>query len=192
MDRYQHIEQTRFLGAEFLTWLWFKLDLFEGHFELAEGGPCEVWIESNLVLTDPDRPHERVTLHGKQPSQSAEAASALRDGKLPVKAGLRLTQGTQEYLFTFDARSFAMSSVKLPAVLTQEADEPVYERLRLLQELDRALSQLFGEFLTLRLASVWDQQLTAALAAWARGRPTLTKRQYQGLLKRAAPRQRRR
>ncbi len=186
MDRYEHIEQTRFLGAEFLAWLWFKIELFEGHLALPEGRAADGWMDTSLVLGSPDNPRERVMLRGQQPSATAEAASALRTGKVPVKAALRLSVGVQEYTFTFDAKTFAVSGVKLPAVLGEESDQPVYERLRLIEQLDQKLTELYSEFLSLRVAPEWDRALAPAMRAWVRGKLTLTKRQYTGLLQRAS------
>jgi hypothetical protein len=186
MDRYEHIENTRFLGAEFLTWLWFKIELFEGQLALSDGRAADGWMDTRLVLGSPDNPRERVALRGQQPSASAEAASALRQGKVPMKAALRLSVGVQEYTFTFDAKTFAVSGVKLPAVLGEESDEPVYERLRLIEQLDQILGELYTEFLNLRVAAEWDRTLAPAMRAWVRGKLTLTKRQYAGLVQRAS------
>ena len=75
--------------------------------------------------------------------------------------------------------------MKLPAVLVEDEEERFYERIRLLQDLDRAVAELYEEFLVLRISSVWDAELASAIRAWVRNRPGLTRRKYAGLLKRA-------
>jgi hypothetical protein len=93
--------------------------------------------------------------------------------------------GQEEYVFGFNAQTFGLSGVKLTEVLTEEADERFYERMRLLEQLEAALNDLYAEFLTVRLSSLWNKELLPFLRAWVKGKETLTPRQYAGLLKRA-------
>jgi len=44
------IENTRFLGPEFLVWMWFKSELFGSELELDGYGQIELWLDSQLVL----------------------------------------------------------------------------------------------------------------------------------------------
>jgi hypothetical protein len=185
MDFADRIETTRFLGPEFLTWLWFKIELFEGNFELGSLGAAEAWLDTQLVLAAWKDYTEQIALRGMAPSSSAEAAEALRQGKVAVKARLRFTVNGEEYAFVFDARNFAVTGVKLPEILTEDSEERFYERMRLIEQLDQALCELYDEFLCLRLGSLWEAELVPAVREWVRGKESLTTRSYQGLYKRA-------
>ncbi|MFC1641414.1 hypothetical protein ACFL5O_01810 [Myxococcota bacterium] len=185
MDLVDRIETTRFLGPEFLTWLWHKVELFEGGFELGSLGAAELWFDTQVVLAAWKDYSEQVALRGAAPSSSPEAAEALRQGKVPVKARLRLTVGGEEYVLVFDARTFAISGIKLPEILTENSEERFLERMRLLEQLDQAIGELFDEFLCLRLSSLWESELAVAIRDWVRGKESLTTRAYQGLLRRA-------
>ena len=77
------IEQRRFVGREFLVWLWFESELFEGRFELQGIGPSEIWLESQMTLV---QEKEQSRLKGAAPSSAPEAHEALRQGKLPSQA----------------------------------------------------------------------------------------------------------
>ena len=57
--------------------------------------------------------------------------------------------------------------------------------MRLLEQLEATLADLYTEFLTFRLSSIWHKEPLPALRAWVKGKETLTPRQYAGLLKRA-------
>jgi hypothetical protein len=185
MDFTDRIETTRFLGPEFLAWLWYKVELFEGNFELGSLGSAEVWFDTQIVLAAWKDYGEQIALRGTAPSSSPEAAEALRQGKVPVKARLRLTVNGEEYAFAFDARNFALSGVKLPEILTEDSEERFYERMRLLEQVDQAVCELYDEFLCLRLGSLWEAELAPAIRDWVRGKESLTPRAYQGLVKRA-------
>jgi hypothetical protein len=186
VDLVDRIETTRFLGSEFLTWLWFKIELFEGTLEVGELGSAEVWMDTSLLLAGWVDEGEKIALRGAAPSSSPEAAEALRQGKVPHKVSLRvIVGGSEEYVFAFDARRFAVSGVKIPAVLTEATDEQFYERMRLLEQLDALLVTLYDEFLVLRLSPLWEAELAPAMREWVRGREALSSRAYTALLQRA-------
>ncbi len=84
------IEQRRFVGREFLVWLWFESELFEGRFSLDALGVCELWLEGRITLV---QEKEQSRLKGAAPSSAPEAHEALRQGKLPSHARVRVTRG---------------------------------------------------------------------------------------------------
>ncbi len=186
MDLVDRIETTRFLGSEFLAWLWFKIELFEGTLEIGELGAVEVWLDTTLQLVGWVDEGEKVTLRGAAPSSTPEASEALRQGKVPQRASLRLiVGGKEEYVFTFNGRAFSISGVKIPAVLTDATDEQFYERMRLLEQLDQAIVSLYEEFIVLRLSPLWESEVAPAMREWVRGKESLTPRAYAGLVQRA-------
>jgi hypothetical protein len=185
MDLVERIETTRFLGNEFLTWLWFKCELYDSVLDIGDHARCELAFENSLQLISCEVADEKLALRCGAPTSSPEASEALRQGKWPSRAILRLVMGQEEFVFGFNAQTFALSGVKLTEVLTEEADERFYERMRLLEQLEAALNDLYAEFLTVRLSSLWNKELLPVLRAWVKGRETLTTRQYAGLLKRA-------
>lgn len=185
VDLIDRVETTRFLGAEFLAWLWFKSELDGGRLEVPSGA-FELVFESPLQLVDWVVETESATLKGKSPTEAPEANMALREGKLPRKVVLLFTFGSEETRLTFDSKKFAMSGVKLPAVMsTEDADEGFFERMRLLDHVDAVLRELYAEFLRLRLSPLWESELLGVIREWVRGKLTITPRAYSGLLARA-------
>lgn len=167
MDLVERIETTRFLGAEFLAWLWFSSETFDAKFEL-EGGVVELWLDSPLKLQSQLEPGERIVLRGLHPSASAEAKEALRQNKLPEKARLILRSEAHEWAATLDASTLAVSSASVPAVLSKDEHEGFLERMQLLEALGQKLDALFAAFVRLRLSRAWAEHWVPAMGHWIR------------------------
>lgn len=160
------IEKRRFVGREFLLWLWFESELREGRFDVEGFGACELFLEGQITLT---QEKEQCRLKGAAPSADPEAHQALRQGKMPTQARLRLTRGELAYAFLFSADTLALSGVKIPAEVNDETDERFYERMYLLEDLEALLASLYGQFLGLRLCTAWETTVVPAMRAWIRG-----------------------
>lgn len=167
------IETRRFLGREFLAWLWFESEVFEERFSIESFGECELHLEKSITLeTGPDfdqsQQKEKSTLTGFAPSGTPEAREALRQGKLPSKAKIVVRREEQEFSLALDADSLALSAVKIPALIKGEGEDPFYERIALIEELEGAIESLFGSFLRLRLDAPWDAEVVPAMREWMR------------------------
>ena len=95
MDLVERVENTRFLGREFLVWLWFKSELHEAEFSRADGSPFELWLDSQLGMRYMYEPTERIAFKGVAPAARVEAKLALRHGWLPVKARICVNGSVQ-------------------------------------------------------------------------------------------------
>ena len=73
MDLARLIEKQRFLGREFLVFLWFESELFDGQIPVEGFGPCELRLESWITLSC-DK--EQARLKGVMPSAEPEAHQA--------------------------------------------------------------------------------------------------------------------
>jgi hypothetical protein len=185
MDLVERIETTRHLGVEFLIWLWFKSELFEGDMTTRSGEPLELWLDSQLSLQSATETGERTVLRGVAPTASKEAKLALAFGKQPLRARICITYADQDFALVFDALSFSMGSISLPTVLSEDEDEAFLERMAAIERLQTLWLELYGEFLDLRRSPLWRGEFEPALHAWVKGRRTLSTRAYRGLLKRA-------
>jgi recombination associated protein RdgC len=191
MDLVDRIETTRFLGGEFVLWLWFSRDITEGEIHIPNLGNIDVSFQAQLMLADPLADQERVTIRGVDPFGSPEADQALRRGKLPRKLGLRLIFEQSEWALTLDTATLGLSSVKLPALLSQGEEEYFFERMRLFEQLHDLLQSLYGHFLLVRLSPVWEAELAPAMARWVSGELDMDQKTYDGLHRRAAKRPKR-
>ena len=169
MDYVDRIERARFLGREFLVWLWYETEAREGVLPLSSGESCEVWLEEQLTLVGAETDAKTESkLRSAMPSASPEAKEALRQGKLPVKAKIRIARGAQTWGFLFDADTLGIASSQIPAVLDEENDERFYERMELVETLEAMIADLLGTFLELRTSAVWDAEVMPRLRAWVK------------------------
>jgi hypothetical protein len=163
----ESIETRKFLGREFLVWLWFESETFEQKFSIEGFGECELWLEKSLsleALTEGGK--EKATLAGVAPSGGPEAREALRQGKMPIKAKIAIRRDEQDFALTLDADSLGLSGVKIPALLKGEGDDPFYERMTFIEEIEGAIETLYREFLIVRLRDTWDKAVVPAIRAW--------------------------
>lgn len=194
MQQVDRIEKKRFVGREFLLWLWFESELLDATLSTRKHGPFGLWLEKRLILSA-DKVNTRIT--APSPGLGREAKEALLAGQLPESAGIRITWRDDETGFSFKAEQLAIAGLKLHTVLDQEpqekselieqlkgggrgrkpepevADDADYEefleRMRLTQEFEGLLEALYTDFLALRLSDRWAREIVPRLRAWARG-----------------------
>ena len=170
MDLLDRINQTRFLGKEFLTGLWYRSDSQDGQFALDPYGLVEVWFDDKLTLEAAGENVKEVnSIRCESPTETAEAKAALRMGKKVALAKLRFINGPREWVCVCQGDSLDLSGVKVPALLSQEEDERVLERLTLIEELDGMLDGLYSQFIELRVDdSRWDAEVVK-MRTWVHG-----------------------
>jgi hypothetical protein len=166
MDLVDLIETRRFLGSEFLMWLWFKSECFDNLFDTQNHGTVELWIDDKLTLEASLAETERNDFKGGAPAHSPEAKTALRQGKRVSKAKLGVIKEGREWSLTIKCESLDVSGAKIPALLSKEEEEQFYERMYLLEELEDIILELYQEFLAIRLDLGWHEAMVPAMRAW--------------------------
>jgi len=150
-----------FLGNEFLLWLWHEADHHDGEIK-TESGEVTVFIDRSLDLDCAYGQTGRDSLRGDGPTRMPEAKDALRTGKLPRKAGIVVDASRQQFSFTLNAESFAVTGARLPDV--DDADTPrvlFEERITLMRDLWKAIDSLYEAYLDRRCGGGWESQVSA-------------------------------
>lgn len=181
MDLVDRIETTRFLGGEFLLWLWFSRDVTGGEIYITGRGAVLVSLETQIALADPLAEREKVSIRGIDPFGGAEASEALSTGKLPRKVGLRVVFEQSEWVMTIDSNTLALSGVKLPAQVSQGSEELFYERMRLLEQIHELVTALYAHFLGVRLSPAWASDVAPALRAWVQSGEVMDEKRFDQL-----------
>jgi len=168
MELLDLIEGRRFMGREFIVWLWFESELQETNLQPTGVDPLALWLEAQITLV---LEKEESRLKGAIPASSPEAKEALRQGKLPKEAKMRAVRGEREFVWTLKADTLALSGLKLPTQLkkTDEKHEVFYERMMLLEDLEASLAALYADFVHLRLSDEWDDDIVPLMQNWAYG-----------------------
>src|SRR5690606_36793408 len=166
-DPLRRIETTRFLGSEFLLWIWLRGELSTASIRLDGDTELDVWLDRQLTLESPIDKNERVTVRGMAPADAEEAREAVRAGKLPVVARIVLRNVERDFVAGLVAPRFGITGAKVPAVLKEDAGEAFIDRMALCEELFGMLDGLYRAFLLERLSDTWTLGWEPAIAAWA-------------------------
>ncbi|MCC6782640.1 MAG: hypothetical protein IT457_07330 [Planctomycetes bacterium] len=166
-------EQTSFafLGEEFLTWLWFRLETEGGDFDLGDGHVVGISLDDFLAFAPRDDDETEHTMRKGVPSRSSSARAALRAGRRLRRAKLVLAQGELQWNFVLDAACMGLRSVRLPDD-DEEAEGPAdrsRDRIANFLLLHELVSRLYREFLRLRLRREYLTNEGEQQAAWMAG-----------------------
>jgi len=168
MDLVDLIVEKRFLGQEFLTWLWWKSEERGGSVELPGEGDITVVFEKHMLLESGEgESMEKIVCTGLQ-AELQEARTGLRMGKKLEQARIILGHRDHEYSFTLAAALMEFRNVRLPkteATENDKSDNPeevegmILERVYLFEELIKLVNGLFKMFLNVRLSEEWREEL---------------------------------
>ncbi len=173
MDLVDIISEKKFLGQEFLTWLWYKSEERGGAVELPGTGDIQVVFEKHMLLESGEgESHERLICKGLQ-TELQEARTGLLMGKKLEKARIYLAKGDYEWRLTLTATLFEFRSVSLPKTVAsaEDSSDPVarearvLERIGMSEEALHTIDELFRMYLKIRISSEWSQE-KSKLKAW--------------------------
>ncbi len=166
--------EKRFLGQEFLTWLWWKSEERGGSVALPDDGDITVAFEKHMLLESGEgESSEKLVCTGLQ-TELQEARTGLQMGKKLEQARIVLGIGSYEYSFTLAGALMEYRNVRLPKTEATEHDGDenteavegmILERIFLFEELMRIVNTLFGVFLKVRLDVGWRDELQK-IRAW--------------------------
>jgi hypothetical protein len=168
MDLVDLIAEKRFLGQEFLTWLWWKSEERGGTIALPTIGDVTVVFEKHMLLEFGEgESSEKIICSGLQ-AELQEARTGLQMGKKLEQARIVLGHNSYEYSFTLAAALMEFRNVRLPKTESTEndrGDNPeevegiILERIFLFEELIRLVNVIFLEFLKVRVGEGWRDEL---------------------------------
>jgi len=160
-----------FLGEEFLTWLWYRLDTIGGDFDVGEGRSVAVAIDDFLAFAPLDDDETEQTLRKGTPTHSQEARAALRNGRRLRKAKLIVAEGPLQFGATLDGTTMCLSGVRLPADSEdcESARDRSVERAAAFSRLHDLVGHLYAAFLHDRLRPDYLRTGGESQALWMAG-----------------------
>jgi hypothetical protein len=173
MDLVDIVSEKKFLGQEFLTWLWYKSEERGGSVFLPGTGDIQLVFEKHMLLeSGQGESQEKLICRGLQ-AELQEARTGLLMGKKLEQARIYLAKGDYEYRLTFGATLFEFRNVSLPRTISanEEAADPlaweakVLERISMAEDALQTMDELFRIFLQIRTSSDWSKEL-ASMKNW--------------------------
>jgi DNA recombination-dependent growth factor C len=163
------LHEGRFLGYEFLTWLWFFIEQSGGTFPL-ENQTMEVHLGERLILSHPEEGKERV-ICTTQAHSLHEARTALQQGKLVEELQVFLNMGEEEeYSLKLDTSLWIVKGLKTPKQMRgqdeEDEDGRFLEKMYFLEKVLLGLDGLYAHFLSKRLTSAWDSDTLPMIKEW--------------------------
>jgi len=160
----------KFLGEEFLTWLWFIIE--NNQVLLKEFDPDFVALEiGNRIVFENRRKDspERITIKGEGAGLE-EGILALNNGALVTELNMVYRSAALVWQFTLKGESLNYSSLNIPKTDLPESDEDlegyVLEKLYLYDKALQFTKNLFAHFSKLRISNDWQSKETVSIRKW--------------------------
>ena len=162
----------RFLGNEFLTWLWFLMENDLSMIRQCDHDLVSLEVGNRMVLENrPANGLETISIKGDAAGLE-EALLALRKGASITELNLIYKSSALQWQFSLKGENLSFSQLKLPESGTMEtADDMegvVLEKIYLYEKPFELVDGLFARFIKLRLASKWQKEIIPRMLKWMR------------------------
>ena len=160
----------RFLGNEFLTWVWFCIENQDAALKNADPELIEIEVGNRMVLENRlANGTETISIKGDAAGLE-EALLALSKGAVITELTLTYKSGPLQWNFALKGENLSFSGLKLPEAAPAESSEDldgmVLEKLYLYEKPFEYIDKLFREFLRLRLSPGWERVSLPLLRKW--------------------------
>lgn len=171
-------DKYKFLGNEFLTWLWYLIEIdanikdiikdmtqMECSSLVFEIGNC-VALENSLG----DDSVEKVSIRGDDAGLE-EGRTALKKGGVITDINLVMYMDDNEWKFSIKGESMNITSLKSPAAAKVENEDEmegaVLEKIYLCNTVFEVIDTLFRIFIKKRISEEWKTVYIPAIREWA-------------------------
>jgi len=160
----------KFLGHEYLTWLWYTIEtgLYRDFFNQKEN---ILFIIGNRVVLENRRSKdiETVTIKGDS-ADLKEGRVALKKGALVSEINIKIEKDGQPWELTLKGESLSLVNLKTPAVgqsqNLEDLDGAVMEKIFLFDSIFQTMETLYSSFIKVRIQDDWDNNIKDAIKKW--------------------------
>ncbi len=169
MDRFTCMEKTKFLGREFLLWLWYCEEQDPtapaSLLETSSDEELRIYLDNKIIFEPVLAMGNKCSLSGDGSSTFPEAAYALQLNKIPSEVKIKVVRGDRGWSLTIKGEDLQIRSLKIPKLLSQDEDAHFSERMYLLDEIEEILQTVFMGYVKRRIAHDW-QMHRQAIQEW--------------------------
>lgn len=160
----------KFLGEEFLTWLWYVIENNQDLIKNFDQDFVGLEIGDRIVFENRRKESaERITIKGEGAGLE-EGILALKNGALVTELNVIYRSAELVWQFTLKGESLNISSLNIPNTELPQSDEDlegfVLEKLFLYEKSLQFLKNLFARFVKLRISNDWQSKDIAAIRNW--------------------------
>ena len=160
----------RFLGNEFLTWLWYTLENRSAQLAKIDADLSALEIGNRMVLENRrSEGVETITIKGDDAGLE-EGLLALRKGALVTELNLIYRSGDNTWQFNIKGESLNLSSFKTPETAGTQKQEDivgaVLEKIFLYEKVILFIEGAFRHFVRLRISENWDKNNITQIKQW--------------------------
>jgi len=160
----------RFLGNEFLTWLWYTLENRSAQLVEIDADLSALEIGNRMVLENHrSEGLETITIKGDDAGLE-EGLLALKKGALVTEMNLIYRSGDNTWQFNIKGESLNLSSFKTPETAVTQTKEDiegaVLEKIFLYEKVILFIEGAFRHFVRLRISEDWDKSIITQMKQW--------------------------
>ncbi len=160
----------KFLGNEFLTWLWFVIDQEPAILKRLDPDLTSFEIGNRVVLEKRKKESvERITIKGEN-ANFEEGMLALHKGALVAELNLVCRTTEQKWQFTLKGESLNLSGFKTPEIAPLESpdalEDAILEKVFLYDKILQFLEKLYKHFIKLRTSNNWQSRVVPLIKKW--------------------------
>ncbi|MFH0812760.1 MAG: hypothetical protein V2A69_07950 [Pseudomonadota bacterium] len=160
----------KFLGHEFLTWLWHVLETQRGAIKNTEQEPISLEIGNRIVLENKQKDNlETITITGDDAGLE-EGRLALKKGAVVTELNLLYKEKEFEWRFTVKGESLGLYSLRCPPMGSIENEEDlegaVLEKAYLCEKVITFLDNFYNQFISLRVSLEWGKHVVPGMKKW--------------------------
>jgi hypothetical protein len=160
----------KFLGEEFLTWLWYVIEKDQNLIKNFDKDFVALEVGNRIVFENRRKESdERITIKGDE-ANLEEGILALKKGGLVTELNMVYRSGELRWQFTVKGESLNISSLLTPNTDLPESNEDiegaVLEKIYLYDRAVALLDNLFKHFSKLRVSSSWQSKVVSNMNDW--------------------------
>jgi hypothetical protein len=160
----------KFVGHEFLTWLWFIIEKDPDRIKDENNAPVELDMGSRIVLENNRREAiETITIKGNE-SELEEGRLALSNGAVVTEMALLCRINGRLWTFNLKGESLDLSGLKLPELeegeSTDDLEGTVLLRMDGYETIIAFVRHMFRQFLELRISDQWKKKTVPSIRKW--------------------------
>ena len=160
----------RFLGNQFLTWLWFVIENNQHIIRQCDPDAVSLEVGNRMVLENRATGGlETISIKANNAGLE-EAILALSKGAAVTEIQLVYKTDSLEWRFTLKGESLGFSGIKLPdsaaAENEQDNDSVVLDKLYLYEKPLELIDRLYQRFIQARLSGKWSETAVVDIKKW--------------------------